>query len=93
MARQKTYPGQGWPISEEQAYKLPQYFTPATLARLLGVSRAAISMWIARGGLPALWQEEGEYSGCYIIMRSEFLEWALRTGRYEGPTFWRPLVC
>ena len=93
MARQKTYPGQGWPISEERARQLPEYFTPATLARLLGVNRAAVSKWVKRGGLPACWQEDGQYSGCYIILHSHFLEWALRTGRYEGPTFWRSLVC
>jgi hypothetical protein len=91
MARPKIYPGHGWHVSEEKARQLPGHFTPATLARSLGVSRAAVSKWVTRGGLPAYWQEGGEYSGCYIILHSDFLEWALRTGRYEGPTFWRPL--
>jgi plasmid maintenance system antidote protein VapI len=53
MARQKTYPGHGWPVSEEEAYKLPVYMTGNELARHLGVSRQAVCKWITREGLSA----------------------------------------
>jgi len=37
MARPKIYPGHGWHVSEEEAYQLPVFFTPAQLADSAGV--------------------------------------------------------
>jgi len=79
MARPKICPGHGWPVSEEQAYQLPEYMTGNELARHLGVSRQAVCQWITREGLPAYRRA----NGAYAIIREEFVAWAQETGRFN----------
>lgn len=73
--------------------RLPNFGTASEFAKALQISRKTMNHWIYKESLPS--RRVKAYIGCShsfdsyncIIDRIDFLEWARKTGRFDGQIY------